>query len=130
MKKITSNARRRLGLPGRPALVLDPGQTAEISDEQIFSLKGNRIASRWLASGILVIEGEEAEAKPAPRVRPPEPAKKPEPAQADLPAGVTGDGVETVHIGGGWFRVYVNGFEVSDGNVRKDKAETIAKEYE
>lgn len=48
---------------------------------------------------------------------------------ADLPEGVTGNGVEIHTPGGGWYRVYVDGTEVTDGNVRKAQAEAIAEEH-
>jgi len=47
-----------------------------------------------------------------------------------LPEGITGQGTEVHHLGGGWYEVYVNGFKVTDRNVRKDEAKTIAEEYE
>ena len=47
----------------------------------------------------------------------------------DLPDGVTGKGVEKVHRGGGWWGVYVDGIEVSNGNVRKERAEELVAEY-
>jgi len=46
-----------------------------------------------------------------------------------LPDGVTGEGIEVHHKGGGWYEVYVNGFKVTDTNVRKDEANDVAAEY-
>ena len=39
-------------------------------------------------------------------------------------------GIRIQHAGGGWWRVFVNGEEATDGKVRKAEAERIAAEYQ
>ncbi len=143
MKVLTNKGRRRLGVPGRPALILDAGQGISISDSQIDEIHKNRTVVRWLQSGILVITDgpidlnpvqEKQPAKAAPKARPRSgvrtAAKRDQREPLVLPEGVTGEGTELHHVGGGWYHVYVNGFAVTDRTVRKDEAESIATEYE
>jgi hypothetical protein len=136
MKVIINNGRRRLGVPSRPALILNPKESAPITDVQIEQLLAQRTASRWLESGVLEIK-DSAEAEAPAMVKVAERPKvvrkykdRDERKPEELPDGVTGEGVETHHLGGGWYCVFVNGFRVTDSNVRKDAAETIASEYE
>lgn len=142
MKVITNKGRRRLGIPGSPALVLGAEESAKVTDKQVAEFEKNRTTKLWLERGVLVLtdEGEDAGppdmkpkqrhssgiVKPGRGIRPERDKREVE----ELPDGVEGDGVEMHHSGGGWWSVYVNGFKVTDRKVRKDEAESIAKEYE
>jgi hypothetical protein len=132
---ITNTGRRRLGLPGRPALILDAGQSAEITDKQLQEMMKNRTSARWFGSGLLAVDGKQLESKPEAGIES-KPKSKPAlssfviPTPEGLPEGLTGQDIELYHKGGGWWRVYVNGFEVTDGNVRKAEAKQIAAEFE
>jgi len=135
MKVITNKGRRRLGVPGRPALILDPGQSASVDSQQLESFRRNRTVSRWLEAGVLVLSDEVGVVevpKPQPKVRPGirVAVERDKRVEEVLPEGVTGQGVEISQSGGGWYQVYVNGFKVTDRNVRKDEAESISAEYE
>ena len=134
MKKIINKGRRRLGIPGRPALILNADEAQPITENQIEEIRKNRTVANWLERGVLLIvnDGEEPEqfekVDPAPRPKrrnhPKLDIRQPE----VLPEGITGEGTEFHHLGGGWYQVYVNGFKVTDSNVRKADAETIAVE--
>ena len=101
----------------------------------------NKTVARWLASGVLTTQDSDAKtdtAAPVKPLPPAEPRQRVRPRVGDrtdkreelvLPDGVTGEGVEVHHRGGGWYEVYVNGFKVTDTNVRKDEAQDIAAEY-
>ena len=132
MKVITNKGRRRLGVPGRRALILDPNQAVPVSESQLDEIGKNRTAARWLASGVLVVtdDGEVVETpKPQPKtMRVKEDRDKRE--ELVLPEGLTGEGIEQHSNGGGWWDVYVNGFKVTDRKVRQDEATAIAAEYE
>jgi hypothetical protein len=125
MTTITNTGRRRLGLPGRPALILGAGESAEVTDQQLQEMKKNGVVTRWFGSGLLVIDGKPIEPEPGSVAN-----KQAAAAPEGLPEGLTGQGIELYHKGGGWWRVYVNGFEVTDGNVRKKEAKAIAAEFE
>ena len=133
MKKLINNGRRRLGVPGHPAIVLSPGESAPVTEKQIAGFQRNKTVSRWMEMGTLAlidddgtIEEPKRTPKPKTGVRPKRDIRK----EVVLPKGLTGEGIETHHKGGGWYRVYVNGFEVTDRNVRKDEAKSISTEYE
>jgi hypothetical protein len=137
MKVLTNKGRRRLGVPGRPAIIIDANQGVPITEAQLEDIQKNRTVSRWLDAGVLVVSdgpldltpvSEPAAAPRAGRGRTARDRDKRE--EVELPEGVTGEGIESHHIGGGWWEVYVNGFKVTDHNVRKDEAESIASEYE
>ncbi len=141
MTKLTNKGARRLGVPGRPAIILDPAQSVSITDAQLQDIRKNRTVARWLESGVLVLGDQpvkvEVDVKQlksaAPKKRPvqqPRPISQDKREVVDLPDGVTGDGVEKHHAGGGWWDVYVNGFKVTDRKVRKDEAGSIAAEYD
>lgn len=129
MRTLTNNGRRRLGVPGHPAVVLNPGESTEISDASLAIIGRNRTVARWLQSGVLTLSGSDGKPAPAP-VAPEKEAEKQAESPPALPEGVTGEGTEVHHRGGGWWDVYVSGFKVTDGNNRKDEAEAIAAEYE
>jgi hypothetical protein len=140
MKRLVNKGQRRLGIPGRPdSIVLAPNMSVELDDIKLKDIASNKTVSRWLETGVLQITDEEGE----PQKPPVAPKRKPAPTgikrsskQTDvrkeepLPDGLTGEGVEQNHVGGGWWQVYVNGIKVTDRNVRKDEADEIAKEYE
>jgi hypothetical protein len=139
MKKLTNKGSRRLGIPGRPALILDPDQSADIGDAQLETMLQNKTVSRWLEKGVLLLGDEDGKVLKPPktdrRLMPKtgikrHHRKRDERKEVVLPKGVKGKGTELHHLGGGWWQVYVNGFPVTDRNVRKDEAKTIAMEYE
>lgn len=139
MKTLTNTGRRRLGIPGRPALILNPNQGEPVTDEQIETFCKNRTVVRWLDSGVLKltdgteeVEVEHVKVAPKPQRRSGlrKQLKRDARTPVKLPEGVEGEGVEKHHAGGGWWNVYVNGFQVTDRKVRKDEAESIAAEYE
>jgi len=135
MKLLINKGRRRLGIPGRPAIILDPNQSVEINEARQDDLTRNRTVARWLETGMLVITDDGNPQKPTPIVTPRRQAvtareKRDQREEIVLPEGITGQGTEVHHLGGGWYEVYVNGFKVTDRNVRKDEAKTIAAEYE
>jgi len=133
--KLTNNARRRLGIPGRPAIILEPDQTVEITDDQLKVIKANRTVERWLDSGILTV-GEpvhkvKIEKQPKVIERKTTGMKERDKREdVPLPDGITGEGTELYNAGGGWYQVYVNGFKVTDKSGRKDEAESLSTEYE
>jgi hypothetical protein len=139
--KLINKGARRLGIPGRPAIILDPGRAVSITEAQLEFIRKNRTSGRWLESGVLEVSGNSKPVKVEVEVTPPIPPKRHpvqqnKPVKADerevveLPEDVTGEGTETHHAGGGWYEVYVNGFKVTDRKVRKDEAASIAAEYD
>lgn len=128
MTTITNGGKRRLGLSGRPSIVLDAGETQEISATQFHSLRENKTTMRWMDSGLLTVQ-DPPEKHDDSKLVLKKPAVKQEEYKDELPQGITGVGVELHKVGRGWYTVYVNGFAVTDGKVRKDEAESIALEY-
>jgi len=139
MKVLRNSGARRLGIPGRPAIILSPGEKAPVTDAQLKDMEKNKTVVRWLDRGVLtLLDGDAPELEPAPLVKSAPPRQRVRPRvggrtdkreELVLPDGVTGEGIETHHKGGGWYEVYVNGFKVTDANVRKDEAEDIVNEY-
>ena len=134
MKSLVSKAARRLGIPGRPALIISPGERVPVGKKQIESMQRNSTVSRWLQHGLLVIvDSDGKELEPPKRVRPPSTgltrSKDDKRTETPLPEGLTGEGAEMLHTGSGWWQVYVNGFQVTTKKVRKEEAESIAAEY-
>ena len=135
MRKLINKGRRRLGIPGRPALILEPNESAVVEESQIADMRRNRTVARWLEVGVLILiddDGMIEVPKPQPKARPRARVKadRDQRVEVVLPEGVTGKGVERKHTGAGWWEVYVNGFKVTDRKVRKDESLSIAKEYE
>jgi len=141
MKQLTNMGTRRLGIAGRHALILNPRESAQVTDAQVTEMKKNRTTARWLEAGVLVLTGDDGNIEvhvpiqrqkrsPAIAVRKIPRVDRDKREEAVLPEGVEGEGVEHHHAGGGWWDVYVNGFKVTDRKVRKDEAESIAAEYE
>ena len=131
MKKLINQARRRLGVPGSPAIVMAPGEAVAITASQVAALQKNRMVSRWLDVGTLAIVDEDGTVeKPKPKAKTGIKTVKDQRKPVELPEGLTGEGTELQHLGGGWYQVYVNGFKVTDSNVRKDRAKEISAEYE
>ncbi len=135
MKVLTNNGKRRLGIPGRPAIILASGESSPpLSDAQIKVIKRNKTVARWLDRNILSLHEHDDEVIPpknraVPKARARSRNRRDERKEQVLPKDVTGEGIEVHHNGGGWYEVYVNGFKVTDRNVRKDEAEEIAAEY-
>ena len=135
MRKLINKGRRRLGIPGRPAIILEPNESAVVDEVQVSEMRRNRTVARWLEAGVLVLMNDDGVVeipKPEQKTRPGLRVKKDRDKRVEvvLPEGVSGKGVERNHIGGGWWEVYVNGFKVTDRNIRKDEAKSIAAEYE
>lgn len=137
MKALRNNGKRRLGVPGRPAVILAPGEFRPITNEQLKEIKRNRTVARWLDRGVLQIVEEDDVVKASPEVK--KRTAKPGRRRAVdrgkreklvLPEGVTGKGIEIHKKRGGWYELYVNGFKVSDSNLRKNAVEEMAKDYE
>ena len=138
MTKITNNGKRRLGLSGRPSLIIDAGQSVEVSNAQYKSFIESGIVARWFASGLLTVDGE-VEIGIGHQVVGTDLWSKQVPAESTesevdqhsvaLPEGIKSEGVELYHAGGGWWEVYVNGFLVTNVKVRKAEAEKIAEDY-
>lgn len=120
MKTITNKAQRRLGLPGRPALILNPGESKEITDQDFELITSNRTAARWIERGIIDVGGKVKETKPQEQTR----------EKEVIPEGLTGKGFEILNEGGGWYSAWVNGFKVTDKKVRKADAEALEADYE
>jgi hypothetical protein len=139
MKVVKNNGARRLGIPGRPAIILAPGGSAPVTDDQLEDMGRNRTVSRWIERGVLsLVDSNDKEPAPGPLVKSAPPRQRVRPSvggrldkrvELVLPEGVTGEGIEVHHKGGGWYEVYVNGFKVTDTNVRKDEAQEVAAEY-
>ena len=140
MTLLTNTGRRRIGIPVRPALILDGGQSVSVTDEEVNAIRKNRTVERWLESGVLTLSDGPVKVEvdvethktfaPQRKPRVPKIAKPDTREVVNLPEGVTGEGVECHHAGGGWWEVYVNGFKVTDRKVRKDESESIASEYD
>lgn len=138
MNVLVNTGNRRLGIPGRPAIILNPHEAVEVTEEQLDDMKRNRTVARWLGSGVLTVrDAKDHEAKPQlPPRRSSGVTRKPSKVDRDkrepivLPEGVEEQGVFKHHTGGGWWDVYVNGFKVTDTKVRKDEAEQLMSEYE
>jgi hypothetical protein len=140
MKRIINHGRRRLGISGRPAIILGPNESQEITEQQEQALRENRTNANWLQNGVIEIVDGDAPIEPKPMIKPerqkvvsattrpgtPRDERQDEP----LPEGLTGEDVEMHHLGGGWYQVYVNGFKATDRNVRKAEAEEITKDYQ
>lgn len=136
MTTVTNNGKRRLGIAGRPSIILDPGQTSEpLSAERYQSILSNRVNARWIEAGILLVKGADAPAPKASKEEAPKETGKGKKEKLvalpdDFPEDLTGEGVELHHTGGGWYDVYVNTFKVtSDQKVKKARALEIAAEY-
>jgi hypothetical protein len=136
MKVLRNSGTRRLGIPGRPALILSPGESVPVTESQLDEMGRNRTVTRWIDRGVLTVQDSDASdlgpAKTAPprqRVRPRVGSRTDKREELVFPDGVTGEGIEIHHKGGGWYEVYVNGFKVTDNNVRKDEATDVAAEY-
>jgi len=139
MKVLRNSGSRRLGIPGRPAIILAPGDSVPVTAAQLADMERNRTVSRWLERGVLTTRDSDAtdpaparivrSAPPRQRVRPRVGGRTDKREELVLPDGVTGEGIEVHHKGGGWYEVYVNGFKVTDTNVRKDEANDVAAEY-
>lgn len=136
MNVLVNNGRRRLGIPGRPGIVIAPNEIVELDAVQERAMLKNRTVQRWLESNILEIRPASKRPEKVETIAPKREAK-PARKRVDrdqreievLPEGVSETGTHIHHKGGGWYAVYVNGFKVTDTNIRKDEAEAIASEY-
>ena len=149
--KVTNAGKRRLGLSGLPSVVLAPGESVNVTDEQYNSFIKNKTIVRWIDHGVVTVDGA-PKAKAKAKVPPPVKAKpeiktpaitesKPTAELVDsqpsltvpdteaLPDGLTGEGIELYEHGNGWYSVYVHGFLVTDTKLRKEAAEAVMEEY-
>lgn len=126
MKTVTNNANRRLGLPGRPALLLNPGESKTIEDSQVAEIEGNKTAAQWIKRGTVSISDAGKAKKKSAQTE----SKSDSSEKKDLPDGLTGEGFEPFHHGGGYYSVYVNGFEVTDSKIKKAAVEELRKDYD
>lgn len=118
MIRLINNAHRALGLPGARSVVLKRGGSEVVEQSHFEELMTNRTVAAWIAQGIITAEelnGDEKQPSAEPK-QPQDDKKKP-------------SQVQMIHQGGGWWKVLVNGHEATDKNVRKEKAEQIAAEY-
>ena len=139
MKVLRNSGSRRLGIPGRPAIILAPGDAVPVTESQLAEIKRNRTVTRWMERGVLTVRDSDAKepelaktvqsAPPRQRVRPRVGGRQDKREELVLPDGVSAEGIVVHHKGGGWYEVYVNGFKVTDSNVRKDEAHDVAAEY-
>jgi hypothetical protein len=141
MNVLINKGRRRLGISGRPAIILNAEESVKIDDDQLAEISKNRTVARWIDTGVLAVLSEDELDDQAKIKSKPTPPQKPRPVRRaraikkddrkvePLPDGVTGEGFEIHHSGGGWYQVYVNGFRVTDRAVRKDEAEAMSSDY-
>lgn len=106
--KITNHADRSIGLAGDPGIVIEPGETAVVYDEHYRNLAQGEQFMAWLSKGVISVDSG--------GVKHPKPAKP--------------IGVKVTHRGGGWYRLYVNGVDVSQENMRKAECLKLAKNYD
>lgn len=136
MTTITNNSKRRLGLSGRPSLVLRPGETSEeITAGRFTSFCNNKTTVRWIASGLLTVNDPPEGVVDLPDLSKPSEVKgksdtKEVKDELELPEGITGEGKELHQVSRGQYDVYINGFKVTDETVSKKKAGEIMDEYE
>lgn len=104
--RIINKTGRRLGIGGPPSIILEAGSSALVDDEHYRAIYGRKQFKDWLEHGLVEVEEAHKE-------KPPKPI-----------------GVDIVHRGGGWYRVHVNGVDVSQENQRKADAEALAGNYQ
>lgn len=126
--KLMNHAKRTMGIPvARGAVVLDPGQSVEISADDLSALERNKTAARWLKGGLISVgEPKKGKDKPAEQDAESSEAESKEPEKAA--ENTNGPVIEDQ--GRGWYKVFVAGIEVSQGNLRKKDAEALVAEYE
>lgn len=117
--KLKNNAGRALGVPSAHGhLIVDPKGSTDINPADLEAIKRNKTASSWLRTGLISVgEGGKNE-------KPSEPKKE---TEKPVPQG---EGVVVEHQSKGWYKVFVAGIEVSQGNLRKKDAEALAAQYE
>ena len=108
MYLLTNKAERAMGLPSPyRSVVLDVGESEEITDKHFQELLKSSYTVTAIESGAVEVVHTETEAEPPPE-----------------------RGVKLKSVGERMWQVIVNGFPVSDKPVDKDEAERIAGEYE
>ena len=105
--KITNNTERTIGLAGNPSVVLDAGKTAVVDNEQFKTLQGPRF-DNWLGKGFISV-AKGGKQKP----------KAPKPS-----------GVDVKHVGGRKYRLFVNGVDVSQEDMKLSEAKKLAENYD
>lgn len=121
--KLTNNASRALGVPGaHGSYIVKPKDSINITQMDLEALERNKTASGWLHTGLISIDGKGTVKESPAKEKPPEPQEpKVEPSGSDP---------EVVEQSKGWYKVFVGGIEVSQGNMRKADAEALAAQYE
>lgn len=117
--RLTNNSNRALGIPSaHGSIILQKGESANISPLDLKAIERNKTSSGWLHHGIISVDGSKAKVKKEAKKEEKEPVK-------------TEDGGEPniIDHGRGWFTVEVAGIEVSQGKLRKDDAEALAAKY-
>jgi len=120
--KLINKSNRDRAIPHASGVeILPAGGEMDVSDIQLAELKRFPMVNQWIYQGLLKVEdGAAVEAKkPQTETR----------SGPELPDGLTGEGTEIYHHGGGWYSVYHAGMACTDEKVRKARAEEIAADY-
>ena len=106
----SNNTNKEVGLPAPKlgALILGAGVASMVTDNHYRELAKSLYMQSAIKRGDVSVEYQDNPAEALPEVR----------------------GVRAVSTAGGWWRVYVNGHEITDKAVRKAEAERIAAEYQ
>lgn len=67
--RLVNRSGRSRGIPGNPAIVLHPGESAQISAEDAQRLQANATTKEWLDKGLVAILEDEASKPVNKRVR-------------------------------------------------------------
>lgn len=128
--KLTNKSKRSLGIPcGSVLFVLDSGKHRDITEKELQKIASNKMAARWLESGVLVVEVPTNQD---------EPHTKPVETIVDDPKSNTieenhpndePDKAIFKHVGAGRWNAFVNGEPLSDKPLDKAEAEELAGEY-
>lgn len=121
MKLINTSGRARVIYGPIEMQRLEAGEERDITEAELDELKRHPNIRNWMHKGLLTVDMGAAK-KPLPTARE-------ERSGPELPEGVTGEGTETVHHGGGWYSVFHDGMPCTDEKVRKDRADEIAADY-
>ena len=111
MYVVTNNSTIDIALPAANlgALVMAARSTTEVTDRHWNELEKSIYTETAIRRGYVSVEHKD---------------DPPQPVKPDM------RGVKAVSQSRGWWRVYVNGHEITDKAVRKSEAERIAAEYQ
>jgi len=104
--KLVNTSNRDRHIPLSEGVVLAPGESVDLTPDDVLRLERYPVVSNWIHLGFLTM-GEPEQVEEAPE-----------------------DGVHIQEHGSGWYSVHVNGFKVTDVKVREEEALRIAAEYE